>query len=221
MVASELINKGLPVVHSKDSLETAIDLMDEYQVSHFPIVDNDEYIGLLSRSYLFDLDIDEEAKLSPYINNLPRPFIYEDQHLFDVLKLVDSFKISLIPVLNKQDKFIGWFSTNSIVQLITSLSAVQQSGGIIILEMQPADYTLTQIAQIVEGNDAKILACYTTPTENGNSIAVTLKINREDLSAIIQTFHRYNYTIKATFHQSEFDDDMRRRFDLFMNYINM
>jgi predicted transcriptional regulator len=80
---------------------------------------------------------------------------------------------------------------------------------------------MTQVAQIVEGNDAKILSSYVNSLADSTKIEVTLKLNKSDLSAILQTFYRYNYNVKASFHQSEFSDDMKNRFDSFMNYINI
>ena len=220
MIAAQLINKDLPVLLPKDKVSKAIELMDEYKVAHMAVVEKGEYIGLVSEKALLDLD-DQKETLKDHISSLVRPFMYEDQHLFDALKLIDTFKISLVPVLGKDEKYLGSFTEYSLADSITGLTAVQQPGGIIVLEMNPIDYTLTQIAKIVEENDARILACYLTPQQGSDKIEVTLKINREDLSAIMHAFARFNYTVKASFHQSEYDEDMRRRFELFMNYVNM
>ncbi|MBI2269494.1 MAG: CBS domain-containing protein [Bacteroidetes bacterium] len=220
MIAAQLINKELPVLSPKDKVSKALDLMDEYKVAHLPVVEKNVYLGLVSEKTLLDID-DSSETLKGHVDPSVRPFMFEDQHLFDALKLIDTFKISLVPVLSKDEKYLGSFSEYSLADSITGLTAVQQPGGIIILEMNPKDYTLTQIAKIVEENDARILACYLTPQQGTDRIEVTLKINREDLSAILQTFSRFNYTVKASFHQSEYDEDMRRRFELFMNYVNM
>lgn len=220
MIAAQLINKELPVLSLKDKISKAIDLMDKYKVAHLPLVEKNVYLGLVSEKALLAFATPNET-LKGHVDSLVRPFMFEDQHLFDALKLIDTFKISLVPVLSKDEKYIGSFSEYSLADSITGLTAVQQPGGIIILEMNPKDYTLTQIAKIVEENDARILACYLTPQQGTERIEVTLKINREDLSAILQTFSRFNYTVKTSFHQSEYDEDMRRRFELFMNYVNM
>ncbi len=219
MIAAELINKELPTLSLKDTVSKAMELMDEFKVRHLPVVEGDVYLGLVSEKFLFELD--ENDLLKGHANALVRPFMFEDQHLFDALKLIDTFRISLVPVLAKDEKYIGSFTEFSLARSITGLTAVQQPGGIIVLEMPPSDYTLTQIAQIVESNDGRILACYLAPQKDSTKIEVTLKINREDLSAILSAFTRYNYKVKAAFHQSENDEDMRKRFELFMNYMNM
>ncbi len=101
------------------------------------------------------------------------------------------------------------------------MASIKDPGGVVILEMNPNDYTLSEISRIVEGNDAKILSSFVTTATDSNRIEVSLKINKTDLSAILQTFNRYNYTIKASFHKSEFIDEMKDRYDSFMNFMNV
>ena len=220
MIAAALINKGLPVLSLTDKPAKGLKLMDEFKVAHLPIIEKDNYLGLVSEKFLMALN-EKQDEIKNHAHAFVRPFMFEDQHLFDALKLIDTFKITLVPVLAKDEKYLGSFTEFSLADSITGLTAVQQPGGIIILEMNPIDYTLTEIAKIVEENNARILACYLTPQQGTEKIEVTLKINREDLSAILQTFGRYKYTVSASFHQSEYDEDMRRRFELFMNYVNM
>jgi hypothetical protein len=91
----------------------------------------------------------------------------------------------------------------------------------LVLELNIHDYSLSEIARIVESNDAKILSLYISSHIDSNKLELTVKINRTDLSPIIQTFNRYNYTIKASFHQSEYVDDLKDRFDSFMSFLNI
>ena len=219
MIAAELINYSLPQLLPTDTVGKALELMDEFKLTFLPVVENDKYLGIIAESRLFELD--EEAELLKYIVDLPVPSIKEDQHLLDAFMLMDAFKINMLPVLNIEGKYLGYFTDTSLANAIAKLTAVQQPGGILILEMFPSDYTLTQIAQIVEGNNASILASYITPQVGSNKIEVTLKINKEDLAAIIQTFNRFNYTVRSVFHVSQNDDDIKRRYDQLMNYINM
>jgi len=150
-----------------------------------------------------------------------RPFVYESQHIYEVIKLASSMKLSVLPVLNTQEHYVGIIPVISLIHQFATLAATREPGGIIILEMNVHDYSMTQVAQIVEGNDAKILSSYVNSLADSTKIEVTLKLNKADLSAILQTFYRYNYNVKASFHQSEFSDDMKNRFDSFMNYINI
>jgi hypothetical protein len=130
-------------------------------------------------------------------------------------------KITVLPVLDEKQNFLGSIPLAALLKEFSLLVAIHDQGGVIVLEMNEHDYSMTQIAQIIEGNDGKILSCYLNNIENSTRVELTIKTNKEDLSGILQTFGRYNYTIKASFYQAEFKDDIKNRFDSFMNYINM
>jgi hypothetical protein len=167
-----------------------------------------------------DLNITDD-ELGKTKLSLIRPFVTEQQHIYEVIKMVSNMKLTVLPVLNEQQQYVGLIPTTSLIQQFATLAATREPGGIVVLEMGLHDYSLTQIAQIIEGNDAKILSLYVNPLEDSTKIEVTIKLNKQDLSGVLQTFYRYNYNVKQSFHQSEFLDDMKNRFDSFMNYINI
>lgn len=104
---------------------------------------------------------------------------------------------------------------------MSQLGAVKETGGILMLEMNSNDYSLAQIAQIVESNGAKILSAYLYDHQDSTKIDVTIKINRTDLDGIIQTFERYDYVISGSYHNSKGDEDLLNRYNSFLNYLNM
>jgi acetoin utilization protein AcuB len=220
MLAKDLITDEIPPLKTSDTGLMAINWMDEFKVSQLPIVTKHEYLGLISDTDILDMNITDEA-LGKNKLSLLRPFVQEDQHIYEVIKMVSSMKLSVLPVLNEKQNYVGLIPAVSLIHQFSMLAATREPGGIIVLEMNVHDYSLTQIAQIVEGNDGKILSSYVNPMQDSTKIEVTLKLNKTDLSAVLKTFYRYNYNVKASFHQSQFDDDMRNRFDSFMNYINI
>jgi acetoin utilization protein AcuB len=220
LIARELISDEIPPLKTSDTGVKALSWMEEFKVSHLPIVNNMELLGLITDADILDLNSPEEPLGSNKLS-LIRPFIFEDDHFYEVVKLFNKFNLTLLPVLGKDEKFLGTISQASVVKAFSMMSAVNDPGGVIILEMNSHDYTLHEIARIVEGNDAKLLSVFITSHTDSTKIEVTLKINRSDLSPIIQTFERFDYTIKASFHQSEHGDDMKKKFDSFMNYLNI
>ncbi|MBA3705663.1 MAG: CBS domain-containing protein [Bacteroidetes bacterium] len=220
MLAKDLITDEIPPLKISDTGLMAINWMDEFKVSHLPIVKKHEYLGLLSDTDVLDLNITDQ-QIGKCKISLIRPFVFEGQHIYEVIKMISNLKLTVLPVLNEHQHYVGLIPATAIMHQFAILAATRERGGIIVLEMNEHDYSLTQIAQIVEGNDGKILSCYVNSLTDSTKIEVTLKISKEDLSAILQTFYRYNYNIKASFHQSEFSDDMKNRFDSFMNYINI
>jgi hypothetical protein len=96
---------------------------------------------------------------------------------------------------------------------------MKEHGGILVLEMNQVDYSLAQIAQIVESNNAKILSSYITSNEESTHTEVTLKINTSNLTSIIRTFERYDYQVKAAYQDKAAEEDLRQRFDALMNFM--
>lgn len=220
MLAKDLITDEIPPLKTTDTGSMAMNWMDEFKVSHLPIIHKEEYLGLISDSDILDLNI-TSAQLGTQKLSLIRPFVVENQHLYEIIKLISNMRLTVLPVLDKNLHYLGLIPIINLLQQFGSLAATNEPGGIIVLEMHVYDYSLSQIAQIVEGNDGKVLSCYVTTPADSTNIEVTLKVNREDISGMLQTFYRYSYNVKASFHQSRFQDDMKNRFDSFMNYINI
>ena len=116
---------------------------------------------------------------------------------------------------------MGYIFPNDIVFEMGNMLSSKIPGAVIVLEVNQNDFHLSQIAQIVESHDAKIVASYLTSHQNSTRIEVTLRINRTDLTGIIQTLQRYNYTISATYHESLHAADLKDRYDNFMKFLNM
>ncbi|HET6245508.1 MAG: CBS domain-containing protein [Bacteroidetes bacterium] len=220
MLAKNLITHDIPPLKTSDTGLKALTWMEEFKVSHMPIVNNVDFLGMISDADILDMNAPEEA-IGTHNLSLSRPFVYENEHIYEVIKLIYKLNLTLLPVLDKDNRFLGTISMNQLIKSFAEMSAIKDPGGIVVLEMNPNDFTLSEIARIVEGNDGKILSSYITSSVDSNKLEVTLKINRTDLSAILQTFIRYNYTIQASFHQSEFIDEMKDRYDSFMNYLNV
>jgi acetoin utilization protein AcuB len=220
MIAQDFITDEIPPLKPTDTGLKALGWMDEFKVSHLPIVNGNEYLGIISDTEILDMNnaADELGNLK---QPLVRPHILGHSHIYEALKLISIMRLTVLPVLSHDQHYLGVITLQHLMQNFSKLGAVQEPGGIVVLELNSNDYSLSQIAQIIEGNDAKVLSLYVTPHPDSTKMEITLKINKQDLSGILQTFSRYNYTIKASFHQSEFMEDLRSRYDSFMNYINM
>ena len=220
MLARDLINDDIPPLKVEDSAERALRWMDEFHVSHLPVVKGTEFVGMVSDDELYDLT-DQDLPLGAQKLALIKPHLLAGQHAYDVLKLMAELTLDVIAVTDENGIYLGSVTLPRLAEKLARLAAVREPGGILVLEVNNVDYSLSQIAQIIEGNDAKILSAYVAPVADSTKVEVTIKVNRDDLSRILQTFVRYNYTVKATFHQSSYEEDLKGRYDEFMNYINM
>jgi len=220
MIASELISDIVVPIKTSDTVDEAISMMAEFKISHLPVVNNHSYLALVSEDDLFS-DVDLETPIGNIKLVLPRLMISEHQHIYDVIRMMSEHKLSLLPVVDADENYLGAISMESLADKMVQMAAINQPGAIIVLEMSQNDYSLSEIAQIIESNDAKILSMYVTAKIDSTNMEVILKINKQDLTPIISTFNRYNYTIKASYGEEEDPGDLKDRFDSLMNYLNV
>lgn len=221
MIAKDLISDVVPVLRESDTGLQALNWMEIFKVSHLPIVRDDEFVGLLSDNDIYDLNQAEEP-IGAHELSLFSPFVTQEQHIYDVIEKVSHLKLTVIPVLLEDEKtYLGLITLSDLMQHVDNVFAVSEPGGIIVLELNSIDYSLSEIAQIVEGNDAKILSLYIKSSETSRKVELTIKVNKTNLTSIIQTFHRYDYVIKSSYLK---DDDMQDllfdRYNSFMKFLN-
>lgn len=221
MVAKDLISDVVPSLKTSDSGQTALNWMEIFRISHLPIVNNLDFLGLISDADIYDMNQPEEA-IGNHALTLLKPYVTIDQHLFEVIGLAARLKLTVVPVLDENSHYKGVITTADLVRYLAGISSMDQQGGIIVLELIERDYSLTQIAQIIESNNVKVLSMYITSPPDSTKLEVTVKVNTNDLASVIRTFERYNYDVKTWVTS---DDAMDRfyseRFDLLMKYLNI
>lgn len=218
MLSQKLIATDITPALPNDSGMNAMSLMDEFKVSHLAVVDNGRYLGLISEDDIWNMH-NEEKSIDTILQKLSRPFVTLENDVFEIVRIVNEQNLTLIPVL-ENERYIGAITVRSILKALSSIVAMQSEGGVLILEMSKEDYSMSEIAQIVEGNNAKILSSYVTDHPDSNKIKVTLKLNVSDLNPVVQTFERYEYTITAHYDQSDFTDSLHDRYNSLMRYLN-
>lgn len=221
MIAIDLISEIVPAIHKKDTGGNALNWMEVFKVSHLPIVDNDKYLGLISDADIFDLNT-PDCPVLDHCLSLRRPFVYENQHIFECIDLASKLKLSVVPVLSIDEQYIGIIRVIDLAHTFSTIMSTDNPGGIVVLEMNNYDYSLSEISQIIESNNVKILSLYVQTILESEKLEITLKLNRTDLSAVIQTFERYNYNIKAIYgDHKEVDMMLQNRVDSLFKYFDL
>lgn len=221
MVAKDLISEVIPSLKTSDLGQTALNWMEIFKISHLPIVNNQEFLGLISDTDIFDMNQPDEP-IGNHELTLYKPFVTTEQHIFEVIGLASRLKLSVVPVLDTKNNYKGVITSNDLIRHIAGISSMDQPGGIIVLDIIDRDYSLSQIAQIVESNNIKILSMYITSSPGSTLLEVTLKVNTSDLISVIRTFERYNYEVKTWVTDNDsMDRFYSERFDLLMKYLSI
>lgn len=228
MIAKNLINNNIPLVELSFGVQKVLKIMNDCRVQHLPVVENKKYLGIIDEYTLLENKHPKHATLEQYHeviqkNNIA---IKQHEHIYQILKTLNEYHISIIPIINEYTEYEGLITLEKTLEYFANLNAMQETGGIITLSMLPNQYSLSQIAQIVESNDAQILSMYvaTLPFSNQKpdaEIEVTLKINQNNLSPIIATFERYEYNITSCFYEEEYIGDLQEKYEQFMNYLSI
>jgi CBS domain-containing protein len=220
MLAVELIADAIPPVHTSDSIQKVMDRMQEFRIRHLPIVNEEQFLGLVADTDLIQ-ESDYQAPIGSLALSLINPYVREDQHIYDVIRLFYEQHLSVVPVLDAKKNYLGMISVNAIIEYFAKLTSVTEPGGIIVLEIGNKNNSLAHMAQIVESDNAQVLSSYVRSFPDSVRMEVTLKVNKLDISNIIATFLRYEYDVKATFNYTDGHDNSKDRYDSLMNYLNL
>src|ERR1017187_815003 len=142
MITRDLIKDLIPPLKTSDSGLKALNWMEEFKVTHLPIVNKESFLGLISESDILSLNSPDEP-IGNHQLSLMRPFVTEEQHIYDVIRLANQLKLTVIPVLSAREEYLGLITLPHLIEALSILTAVNNPGGIIILELNSNDYSLT------------------------------------------------------------------------------
>jgi CBS domain-containing protein len=195
--------------------------MEEYKVSHLPIVNNEDFLGLISENDIYDLNNPEEA-LGNHDLSLGGSFVTQYQNIYDVIKIFGKNKLTTLPVLDNENKYLGSITFHTLMEQLSKVASIESPGGIIVIEVSHKDYLLSELANIVESNDAKIISLFITSHPESTKMEITFKVNKVDIISILQTLTRYNYQIKASYTEDqEMLDDIEDNYNSLLNYLSI
>ena len=219
MTADMLISDSIIPLRTSDTGDEALAIMNEFYVRHLPIVNNEQLLGLVSEDDILNNDVEEAV--GSYSLSLPHAYVRQKDHLYEVMRLMAEYQLTVIPVIDEQLNYCGLITLEDLLRSFAEAGSFREAGSIIVLEMSKVDYTMSEIARIVESEGAVILSSFITTAIDSNRIDVTIKINRQNIHNILATFERYDYQIKASFNEGEYMDTLKERYDSLMTYLRV
>jgi acetoin utilization protein AcuB len=221
VLIQQLISGNIPILHPADTGTQALALMDNAELESLPLISDDgQYVALAKETDLLDWNAPETPLSGAYFLQF-RPAVTPGAHPYEALRIANASNLDVVPVVEGDSHYLGSVSRTDLLQYLASASGLDNPGGIIVLEVSPNDYSLWDIARILENEGVIILSSHLRSLPDTGKLEVTLKTNRTDLQGAIQSFERHEYTVKHVFGDTEGDDDLMNRYNLLMTYINM
>jgi CBS domain-containing protein len=218
MHIQEHIITNIPIFKIEDTFEKVLEFFQDTTYSHVAIIEEGRFLGVFSEN---DLDGRlPETKIEEFRYELESFFVRSEANWLDVLETFARNEANLLPVLNEKEEVVGYYDLTDIVSFFIDTPFFTDPGNILIVATGIKDYSFSEIAQIVESNNAKLIGGFITDTQN-DIIQVTLKITTENYNKVVQTFRRYNYHILFGNNDDQFLEDLKNRSDYLDKYLNV
>ena len=220
MLNREIISTALPALNPNDPVHQALGLMADFHVSNLAVVADEKLIGLVAENDLLNV-LDESIPLSQLESVFSKIVVHANAHFLEAVQKLNEFNLTVIPVVDKEDEYVGSITATDLLQQLGRLAGVNDPGGLIVLEMEQPSFSFSELSKLVETNDAQITQLNTWSDPQTNIFYVTIKINKFEIADIIATFQRYEYHVKYSFGEELYENDLRSNYDHLMNYLNI
>ncbi|GAC1396280.1 MAG: hypothetical protein NVSMB63_16710 [Sediminibacterium sp.] len=219
MLASQLINTGFPSVNLFDKVSFALQLMEDYDMLHLPVLSEEKFVGLVEKNDL--LDTDGDGLIATMEESLLHVSVKGEAHFLEGIKLVTAHQLSLLPVVNEQSELAGVIPAKDLLYHLSKFIGNDEPGGMIVLETDKRNFSFGEISRLVETNDAHITQLNTYPEADTGLVIITIKVSKIEISDIVATFQRYEYIVRYYFGEEHYANELKENYDHLISYLNM
>jgi CBS domain-containing protein len=205
-------------ISRNEDIASVQDFFEEMNYSHFPVTDQENYVGNLNAEDALSFDASKSVADYQYV--LESFFANTTMSWFEILEIATKNQANVVPVLNEQNAYVGYYELDDILLFFQDTPLIKDPGPILVVQKGIQDYSLGQIAQIVESNNGKLLGAFVSATVD-SKIEITLKLALGPLNEIIQTFRRYNYEIVSHHQDDQYMTNLKERSDYLDKYLNL
>jgi len=220
MLTRDLLTQTLPILKLHDKVFHAIQLMNDYHVTHLPIVDDEKYIGLLSEEILLHAE-DDKAELTELQHVFLNISVRDNEHLLSVIQETVENDLSIMPVVNEDNELLGCITKDDLLKNASDFMSLNEPGGIIVLELDPKQYSFNELSRLIESNDAQITQLNTSTDNDTGLLTATIKINKAEVADVVASLQRHEYNVKYYFGEELYENEVRSNYENLMNYLKI
>ncbi len=219
MKISEYISKDVKALTFKSTIADAKKLLNSFSFSHVLIIRGDFLVGCIMESDIRAIE-DNTQKIDDYKDIIDNFYIGINDNWMDILKKFSACETNILPVLSEDHKYLGYYELTDVLHYFNDTPLLNNDGFFLVIEKGERDYSFSEISQIVESNDAKLIGLFISGYKNG-LVRITLKISSEEINEIIQSFRRYGYNLLTKHKEDLFLEELKDRSDYLQKYLNM
>lgn len=219
MLTSNNISINIYEISLSDSASFSLDKMSDLYCKQLAVVDQGIFYGLIDEDQLLDLP-NTDIRLEELKHLFQFMYLYDYQHIYDVLPLMSSNKLYIVPILDSNLNYLGTITRESVLTDLNSIIG-KPDAAIICIELGIYDHVLSHISRIIEAEDTTIYSSTIHPIPNSTKLELTLQVNKTNISAVIAALWRHDYQIKATFGDNNDRSTIQSRYEHLMNYLDM
>ncbi len=219
MKLSEYIINDIKPFTSSSKIGDLQLLFNQLTYSHIPIKNED---GVFLGS-IFETDVhcyESDQPISEYLYSIEDFYVRDTTLWLDVLEAFAQNSTNIMPVLDDKNNYLGYYELNDIISLFSESPFFFEAGGVLVVEKGINDYSFSEISQIVESNNGKLLGAFISKSKN-DVVQITIKIGNTGLNDIIQTFRRYSYNIISGHEEDSYIESLKERSDYLDKYLNI
>lgn len=220
MTTLQLIDNTIPQLHLEDTVNKALQLTADFKCTHLPVVDKDKYLGLISEDDLLD-NITEGATIELFQLDFIPAKVNVNQHFLKAVPVCNLYQTNVIPVVNESDELLGCIRNFGLINALGNFCGANEFGALVVLEMEPNRLAISEINSIVESDGATILHLNVSPISTGQLLQVTLQINKREISTIIASFERYEYSVIYYSGEELFENNLATNYQNLMTYLQI
>jgi len=220
MLTVDLSSQSLPYLRLQDKVYQALQLMNDNQVTHLPIVEGEKYVGLISEDDLL-LAENDNAALSELQQSFASTAVKSDEHFLKAIQVAAENGLSVVPIIDNDNDIAGAVTYSDLLKHASDFMSLNEPGGLIVLEMPSNQYSFSEISKILETNDAQITQLNTLNNPETGIMRITIRINKPDVSDVVAAFQRYEYDVKYFFGEELYVNELRNNYDNLMNYLKI
>lgn len=215
---SNYINNDYRAIKSSETIFEVRSFFEEEKFSYFPVIEDDIYIGSIAKENLANLNY--KKKISDYRYSLDPFFVRTTQNWIEILEVFAKNHTNIVPVLDENNLYVGYFELENIIQFFNETPFLKELGGIIVVKKPILDYSMSQVIQIVESNNGKLLGLFISDSDP-EFVQITIKISSGNVNEIIQSFRRYDYEIVSNHQEDSYINILKERSEYLERYLSI